>query len=652
MRLRHLRYKQDRSRGHRWDVALYLVDGPLTLEEIRAKYEANPFPELGEAGAALGLTHYGRRLRKRESHLPTDLSRLVDAGLLVLDGERYVLTPEGRANAERATQGALSGVAQTSWRVRSLGEPATAAKLTIGVQVLLAAVKLPAGLLSGSVGLLNDAVDTIVDLFSGLLLYLGVRFKREQLVSTLLVAFMMGAGGLTLYHAVRRLFVPELPEVNWFAFFAAVVSALAGLVLWQYQRFVGRRRGSLAFIALSVDSRNHVFVSLGVVVGLAASLAGVGLVDVLVGIVVALLILWSALDLAIETYRASSGKETDLSRYRFWSRDVFHGARDRLLRTMMMTLVEKGEAGTRAELMERMRRAVDFRASPWMRAAGLARQLAPDALLEDVMEASINDGWLVDGEVLVVSEEGRERLARQARRRSWSVRYPRSSRKDKRTTQEQLRGATMLKTNLDRVAEPDALLIARGILKGYLPHPNLFILRLMLAVPRTKKKIQKNIPEDIKGLLALTIALYSLLLKTEEKEKALSLVKAVVIPIGLAKQYALLRFVEEPSHDLESLVRYSQRMKVEGPMRLNVMDVVDEGDSRYEFRVKNCVFKGVYARFGYPELLGTLCSVDNALYNTYAPDRITFTRGGAARTIARGNATCDFICTASSPDVA
>ena len=209
-----------------------------------------------------------------------------------------------------------------------------------------------------------------------------------------------------------------------------------------------------------------------------------------------------------------------------------------------------------------------------------------------------------------------------------------------------------MKTNLDMVADPDALLIARGILKGYLPHPNLFVLRLMLAVPRTKKKIQKNIPEDIKGLLALTVALYRLLLKTEEKEKALSLVKAVVIPIGLTKQYGLLRFVEEPNHDLENLVRYSQRMKVEGPMRLNMMDVIEEDDSQYEFRVKNCVFKSVYARFGYPELLETLCSVDNALYNTYAPDRITFTRGGAAKTIARGNATCDFICTASGPDAA
>jgi hypothetical protein len=71
-----------------------------------------------------------------------------------------------------------------------------------------------------------------------------------------------------------------------------------------------------------------------------------------------------------------------------------------------------------AELMERMRQAVDSRGSPWMRAAGLARQLAPDTLLENVIEESIKGGWLVDGEVLVVSEKGKEPLARRERRGS------------------------------------------------------------------------------------------------------------------------------------------------------------------------------------------------------------------------------------------
>jgi divalent metal cation (Fe/Co/Zn/Cd) transporter len=81
------------------------------------------------------------------------------------------------------------------------------------------------GLLSGSVGLLNDSLDTILDLLSSLLVYLGVRFNRERLASIMLVACMTATSGFTLYEAVRRFFVAYVPHVQWFPFFAALLSA-------------------------------------------------------------------------------------------------------------------------------------------------------------------------------------------------------------------------------------------------------------------------------------------------------------------------------------------------------------------------------------------------------------------------------------------
>jgi len=54
------------------------------------------------------------------------------------------------------------------------------------VQLGLAALKLPAGLLSGSVGLLNDATDTLLDGISSLLVYAGLRFDRERTVNVVL----------------------------------------------------------------------------------------------------------------------------------------------------------------------------------------------------------------------------------------------------------------------------------------------------------------------------------------------------------------------------------------------------------------------------------------------------------------------------------
>jgi len=202
----------------------------------------------------------------------------------------------------------------------------------------------------------------------------------------------------------------------------------------------------------------------------------------------------------------------------------------------------------------------------------------------------------------------------------------------------------MLKSNIESPANPDVLKIAKGILKGYIKNPTIFMWRLLPKVVKVKNEINKKIPGDIRKLLALTIAMYSLFREKMEKDQALALLKAVIIPIGLTKQMSLFRYVEDTDHSFKNLIKYSKRFKEEGPMRLNKMKIEEEGDEIYKFCVKNCIFKSVFDKFDYPELLGVFCSVDNATYNIYSADDILFTRGGNDKTIARGNKTCDFIC--------
>lgn len=202
----------------------------------------------------------------------------------------------------------------------------------------------------------------------------------------------------------------------------------------------------------------------------------------------------------------------------------------------------------------------------------------------------------------------------------------------------------MLKTNREKTAAPDVLLIAKGILKGYIRNPKLFMMKLIIRLLFIKKQINKNIPEDIKKLLALVIALYSLFRQKLTAQQSLQLLKAVIIPIGLIKQMAIFRYVEEPVHTFENLIKYSKVFKEEGPMRLNKMEIESETENEYRFKVRNCIFISVFNKFNFPELCGVFCTIDNATYNVYDADLIAFGRGGRGRTIALGNKTCDFIC--------
>lgn len=202
----------------------------------------------------------------------------------------------------------------------------------------------------------------------------------------------------------------------------------------------------------------------------------------------------------------------------------------------------------------------------------------------------------------------------------------------------------MLKTTTEKCANTDVLLIAWGILKGYLHHPNIFMLQWLLTLPKVKKQLPQKWPADIAKLVAMVISLYILLKESMDDEQALALVKAIIIPIGLTRQMGLFRYVEEPQHSFAHLVTYQQRFKKEGPMRLNKMDILEQNDRRYVFAVRNCIFKTAFEKFGCPELLTVFCSIDNALYNLYEPDRIIFHRGGVGNRIVDGAKSCCFVC--------
>jgi hypothetical protein len=322
-----------------WGIGLYLLDGPLTIEEIKTNYEMNPFASSGQSGPYTGLYTNQARHRRRLERMQDDLAALIQAGWVTQAGDLYALTESGREQVNQAAANAQRYLEQVSKRLRALLRPDVASKVTLILQAVLAAIKLPAGLISGSVALLNDSIDTILDLLSSLLVYLGIRFDRERLASILLVVFMLGTGSFTLYEAVHRFLTPYVPKVDWFPFVAAILSALAGLVLWAYQRYVGLQNGLMAFIAESVDSRNHVVVALAVTAGLVASLLHFGLLDMLVGLGVAILILWSAIELAIDLVR-SSGGQVDLSRYGFWLQHVYEQGRETYLRDWMLGMAQ------------------------------------------------------------------------------------------------------------------------------------------------------------------------------------------------------------------------------------------------------------------------------------------------------------------------
>jgi len=201
----------------------------------------------------------------------------------------------------------------------------------------------------------------------------------------------------------------------------------------------------------------------------------------------------------------------------------------------------------------------------------------------------------------------------------------------------------MLKTTIERPGKPLSALMALGILHGYITHPLFFLLTTILTLPQFKHRIPQEFPKEFVRTAALQTWLYIRLKKKTGKEKAYEIVRALIIPIGLSVQQSNFRTVEAP-RTFENLLRYQQRTNREGPTRWNELEVIEQSGERYEFRVKNCLFHDFFTRMGVPELTALMCAVDNAIFNTYLPEEITFHRHGVGNRIADGALECRFVC--------
>lgn len=178
---------------------------------------------------------------------------------------------------------------------------------SVGVAIVTIALKTLAWYLTGSVGLLSDAMESLVNLASavfGLAMVTIARrpadedhpyghSKAEYFSSGFEGILIVVAAGGIIWASMERLLAPRpLESVGWGLALSVLSSALNGLLAWVMFRAARVHRS----IALEADARHlvtDVWTSAGVVVGIGAvALTGWLWLDPLVAIGVALNILW------------------------------------------------------------------------------------------------------------------------------------------------------------------------------------------------------------------------------------------------------------------------------------------------------------------------------------------------------------------------
>ncbi len=191
--------------------------------------------------------------------------------------------------------------------------------------VLLFGVKFLLGTLTASVAITADAFNNLGDASSGIVSFLGFKMasrpadkehpyghaRYEYLAGLMVCVLIMVIGVELLKESFLKILHPEPVEFSWITI--AVLLAAIGVKLWlaAFNRTLGKRIKSQTLLATAADSRNDVIATGTVVLATILSHVTRLSLDGYMGLLVALFILYSGVNLVKETLDPILGKAAD-----------------------------------------------------------------------------------------------------------------------------------------------------------------------------------------------------------------------------------------------------------------------------------------------------------------------------------------------------
>jgi cation diffusion facilitator family transporter len=188
---------------------------------------------------------------------------------------------------------------------------AGATKLLIGVVVGLIVIKVVVGWLTGSISVLAQAADSLLDLFAAIITFSAVRVaakpadaehpyghgKVEDIAGAAQGILILVAGGLIIYAAIERIIRGSGIELAGAGIAVMAVSIVVSIFLSRHLLRVSQRTNSVALEANARNIATDVYSASAVLVGLAiVQFTGLDIVDSAIAIGVAIYILKVAVD--------------------------------------------------------------------------------------------------------------------------------------------------------------------------------------------------------------------------------------------------------------------------------------------------------------------------------------------------------------------
>lgn len=172
------------------------------------------------------------------------------------------------------------------------------------LHLMVAAAKLAYGSLTGSISMEADGFHSLMDGGSTMIGMLGIWIasrppdlthpyghrKHEQLASLLIAGLLIITGVEVAEGAIHRLLEHTVPRVTAISFAVMLGTMAVNIFTTTYEHKKGKEFKSQILVADSLHTRSDIFVSSGVIMSLIAVQIGYPMIDVLGGVIIAVVI--------------------------------------------------------------------------------------------------------------------------------------------------------------------------------------------------------------------------------------------------------------------------------------------------------------------------------------------------------------------------
>lgn len=200
-----------------------------------------------------------------------------------------------------------------------------ATTLALFLNIILFLLKLTVGIISNSLTVISEAVNSSTDIISSLAVKYSIRISSmkpddkhqfghtaAQPIATFIVAVFAGVLGLDIVQeSVKRILTPAEINISTPVYLVLGVTIIIKLIMNRYQLYVGNKFNSTAVRAQAVDSINDVMASSLALIGVIGVQIGYPRIDGIGGLLVAFFILRSGYEIAKENVDYLMGKAAD-----------------------------------------------------------------------------------------------------------------------------------------------------------------------------------------------------------------------------------------------------------------------------------------------------------------------------------------------------